>query len=199
MKRIFLFLLFASSQLSSAESFDIQARVAYFYPQDHKIREIYGKHGFPEYEVEASVPLAWCLNNCSYDWDIWTNLSYYQKTGHSTFFKHHTRMNDWALNFGVKHYFCACERLRPYLGFGAGAAYVRFHDTGPLVNRHVHKWGAAILAKSGIRYDVTCQLFVDLFVDYSYHWFKFHGKTCVHHRNANTGGVKAGIGLGYQF
>lgn len=180
------------------EAFDVEARVAYFLPEDSRMRRIYGKNGFAEYELEASAPLSCCCD-CSCEWDMFANLSFYEKKGHSTCLNDKTRVTDWALNFGVKRYFDICECIRPYLGLGAGPSYVKFHDESPYVKSHVHKWGVAILAKSGLKYDLTCNIFLDLFLDYTYQWYNFHRSSGVSVRNVNPGGLKIGLGLGYQF
>jgi opacity protein-like surface antigen len=200
MKKILLLALLFISQMSCLKAFDIQARAAYFLPEDSRMRDVYSKKGFAEYELEASTPLASLYECAPCNWDAFTNLSFYQKRGRSSCFNDRSRVTNWTLNFGVKRYFDTCWCFRPYLGVGAGAVHARFHDESDYVSRHTNKWGVAILAKSGIRYDVTCNLFLDFFADYSYSWFNFHHrKSCVAVRNVNTGGLKLGLGLGYQF
>jgi hypothetical protein len=54
----------------SLQAFDIEARIAYFLPQDTRMRDIYGKNGLPEYEIEVSAPFQSCCD-CSCDWDTW--------------------------------------------------------------------------------------------------------------------------------
>jgi opacity protein-like surface antigen len=200
MKRILLLLLVFISQMSCLKAFDIQGRVAYFLPQDSRMRDIYGKNGFAEYEIEASTPLSSIYACSPCNWDAFANLSFYQQRGHSSCLNDRTRVQNWALNFGVKRYFENCWCFRPYLGVGAGAVHARFNDHSDFVSRHTNRWGITILAKSGIRYDITCNLFLDLFADYSYSWFNVPSRvSCVSVRNVNTGGLKLGCGLGYQF
>lgn len=200
MKKMILFTLFILIQIASVQAFDVEARAAYFLPQDSRMRDIYSKKGFAEYEIEAANPLSDLFCTCPSEWDGFVNLSFYQKHGRSTCINDKTQVTNWTLNFGVKRYFIVCESFRPYLGLGCGAAHVKFHDESDYVSKHTKRWGVAILAKSGIRYDLTCNLFLDLFADYSYSWFNFqHRKSCVSVRNVNTGGLKLGLGLGYQF
>lgn len=200
MKKLVAFLLLILAQTASSEAFDIQARVAYFVPQDNRVRHIYGKNGFAEYELEASMPMMCCCE-CACNWDYWTNLSFYEKKGHTNCFHDRTKITNWTWNFGVKYYFDIWECVRPYLGVGVGAAHVRFHDESPFVRNHVKRWGAAFLGKAGLKYDLTCNLFLDIFADYAYNWFNFHHnhRSGVEKRNVNTGGWKLGLGVGYQF
>jgi hypothetical protein len=212
MKKIFLLLIGMLSQMAALQAFDIEARVAYFYPTDNRLREIYGKNGWADYQVEVAAPLNMCCN-CSWDWDLWFNAAYYQKSGHSTCLRNHTRVENWAFNFGVKRYFDMCTCFRPYLGLGGGFAHVQFRDkfrldnfggifigdTHPIKSR-IHRWGGCLLVKSGVRYDFTCNIFADIFLDYSFNWFNREKKRhCVRTRSIDTGGLKTGLGLGYQF
>ncbi|MBA2728938.1 MAG: hypothetical protein H0U49_12295 [Parachlamydiaceae bacterium] len=209
MKKILLFVALLLGQVATAHGFDVAARIAYFQPQDHRIRGIYGHHGYPEYELEANCPIDSIYNCCGYDcgptWAGWGNFSIYHKKGHSSgCIKNSSEITSWALNFGIKGYLGACcfpESFRPYLGFGVGYAHVDFHDHSPYVNKHIDRSGIAILAKSGIEYDITCDIFLDFFVDYASNWFNspHTSRCCNSTRRFNTGGVKLGLGLGYHF
>jgi len=197
-KFIFLTLCLLSQMVSlQALEFDVEARVAYFYPSDNRMREVYNQNGWANYQIEASTPFDFCCD-CSCDWRLWTNVSYFHETGHSSCLRDKTSVNNWAVNFGLKRYFETCMCLRPYLGLGVGFAYVQFNDHSPFVHEHVRRWGVAVLAKSGIQYDVTCNLFLDLFLDYAYNGFRFHG-CCGSRRHVDTGGLNVGLGLGYKF
>ncbi len=207
MNKIFLFAILLFSHLTTAECLDVQGRVAYFVPQNHNIRSIYAK-GLPEYEVEISTPINAfsCLCECNDDWAGWTNFSFYQKKGHSRGCEEYsTKMTNWALNFGVKRYFSGClpcffDDFRPYLGFGIGFARVKFNDRSPFVRNHISKYGFALLGKLGFEYQITCNLFLDLFADYSGNWFRSpHSNGCTTTRCINTGGLKLGAGIGYRF
>lgn len=226
MRKFLLLSAIFLSQLvtSQVQAFDVEARVAYFLPQDHRLRDLYGKNGFPEYELEFSMPLNMCCD-CSCNWVSFFNLGYTTKKGHvrchfedstpivvgdQTFslddcfgdvcLRNKTKVEQWTLNLGAKYFFDNCGCFRPYLGFGLGAANVRFKDDSPFVRHNTDKWGFALLAKSGVEYDITCNIFTDLFLDYSYNYFcKEHSRGCNSTRSINTGGLKLGLGLGYRF
>ena len=198
MKKFILFSLFVLCQAASLQAIEIEGRVAYFYPQDTRMREIYGKSGWVNYQIEAAAPLSLCCE-CSSDWDAWTNFTYYQKKGRSNCLNNKTEVNNLAITFGVKRYFDTCTCFNPYLGLGVGFAHVNFHDHSPFVKEHINRWGTAILVKSGIKYDITCNIFLDLFLDYAYDWFTFKHRCCGSTRNLSTGGINVGLGLGYQF
>lgn len=222
MNKIFLCALLFLSSLTTAHALDIEGRVAYFLPQNHHIKSIYGSHGIPEYEVEVSQPLnslfavypfnsLFCMDPCNQSWTMFGNFSYFQKCGHSRrcgdstfsdFRRNSTKMNNWALNFGVKRYFdnCFISCLRPYLGLGIGFAHVKFNDHSRYVNQHIHRYGFALLAKFGFEYDITCNLYLDFFADYASNWFSApRSKRCNATNRVNTGGFKTGLGIGYRF
>lgn len=232
MKKICLFILcLLLSQVGSVKAFEVEARGAYFIPQDHRIRDFFD-HGFGEWEVEVAAPLNFnCL--CGFDLEAFINFSYYDKSGHSKFkcetcsscsqmtdipscldsnpcgHKHKVKVTNWALNFGLKHYFdlcqCGCgfERFHPYVGFGLGFDRVKFNNHSHFVKRHQEKTAFALLAKSGIKYDLTCNFFIDIFADYAWSHFRFHSKRseegCVKGHSLNVGGWKFGGGIGFCF
>lgn len=108
-------------------------------------------------------------------------------------FEESSEISNWTLNVGLKYIFCREYCFQPYLGFGLGAAYVRFRDHSIYVKQEIHQCGISLLAKSGVEYALMCNLFLDFFADYSFNWLKHCS------RDFNTGGFKIGLGLGYRF
>lgn len=195
----FLFLILVLSSFS-AHAVDIQGRAAYLFPQDDRMRQIYG-HGWWDYELQVDVPLKDCCGAPSYLCGVsgWCNLSFYEKKGHTHCLRHHTNINSWAMNFGVSKFFDCGWCLKPYLGIGIGAGHAQFHDKSPYVHRDISRWGFSALAKSGVQYEMNCNWFIDLFADYAYNHIGSkkprHG-TRTH--KVNVGGGKLGIGIGYH-
>lgn len=193
-----------------AYDFAVEGRVACFFPQDSHLKRVYD-NPWPEYEIEASMPVA-----CS-SWNIWGNVNYYEKSGHSTCLHHHSKVDHWTFLIGGKYYFdffnnlccdpcdpcydpCATSSFHPYAGIGGGAALVKFHDRSEFVKQHKEEWGGSLLLKLGVEYDICDCFFADLFADYAFNWFDFNHKhegTETH--KIQTGGLKLGLGLGYRF
>ena len=102
----------------------------------------------------------------------------------------------WTL--GVKYYpFCNYQCFSPYLGIGAGLAYIHYKDDSFYVRRNTDLFGGALLVKSGVEMALKNCYFLDAFCDYSWHKFErnSHKKhTKVH--NPQTGGIKVGLGIG---
>lgn len=172
--------------------YDFEVRAACLIPQENRYRHVYGK-SIMDWEMEMSTPI------CK-DFAGWTNLSYYTKKGHFTYLKESTSVINWALNLGVKGYFCRSGCFSPYLGCGLGPAYVRFRDNSFYVKQKINLWGVALLAKSGIEMEIDCNFFLDVFVDYSFNTFsKPHAMKGITTNGTNTGGVKMGMGLGYRW
>lgn len=193
MKKTILFSAFLLNLLNSINAVDLEVRGAYFNPQDNHIRSVYGHRGMGEYEIEGSGPV---INE---NWALWGNLSYYGKHGRSSCLKDRTHMHNTALNFGLKYYVYANDPIKIYFGLGMGMDFLRIHNHSHFVH-NVNKWGLATLAKSGIECRLTELLFLDFFVDYSYNWVPTRSsRHCVSSWNLNTGGLKAGIGLGFHF
>lgn len=197
-----------NSQNKKVRKVELEGRFAWFLPQSSHIQRVYGRHGCPEYELEASmaftgVPKCECSSHerkCEPHWIGWANWSIYEQSGHSTCLKNSSHMINNAVNFGAKYYFFHMHGFRPYLGFGIGFAHVRFSDHSRYVRRHVDKWGPSLLVKSGIECDLSCHWYADVFVDYGSNWFSApRSPRCVKTHDINTGGGKFGFGLGYRF
>jgi len=169
----------------NGSNFDIEGRVAYQYPTTERLRDVYGKNGWAEYQIEASMPFSFlwssccgspCKSPCISPWVGFFNVGYFQKRNHPKchptrlcgedgFCPHSkAKMESWLLTAGAKYYFDCFRCIRPYLGFGIGAQGVRHKDSSQfkIGSNHFHersrtdKWGFAVLAKSGIEYEIMC-------------------------------------------
>lgn len=234
MGAIFLSQLATTQVQAVFEGFEIEGRVAYLYPTTKNIREVFGKNGWAEYQLEVGMPLNF-LGDCCCDSPFvgFFNASYFERSARirchfdrgvsidpsilcndEFCLRSKSKVEHWLLTAGAKYYFSCFECIRPYIGFGIGAAGIhhreRFHNgNGPNVvlfeeqprERHKNeKWGFAILAKSGLEYDITCNIFLDAFVDYSYSWFsRDHKRGCESRHNLDVGALKTGLGIGYRF
>lgn len=182
---------------SQAEAFDLlpEARVAYFYPTNHRFREIYG-HGGALYSAELN------FSTC-YNFYGWLGAGYFTKSGESIGEKNHTRIQFVPLSLGLKYLFCfpCYPSFRPYLGAGLLVTYLHMHDDSPFVIEKISKWGVGGIAKLGLIYNFWNCFFIDLFTDYSYTKIDFrktrHHKVSRH--DANISGFSFGGGLGYWF
>lgn len=213
MKLIISLLLLAASLPAMALDIAVQGRVAAFFPEDKNMRRVYDDV-LPEYEIEVSTPLNLsCCDVCS-PWELWGNFNYFGDKGNSSCLNNRTRIDHYTTLIGVKYFFdlsgcgdfCGCfswNSLRPYIGIGGGAAYVKFHDRSEseFIKNHSHRAGGSLLLKSGVQYDFCNCMFADLFLDYGWNWFSFRGcngeETKKH--KLQTGGLKLGLGLGYRF
>lgn len=193
MKKTLLLSVFLIHFIPATHAFDLELRAACLYPQEPRIRQIYGNEGFPEGELEMAGPV---INK---HWAAWGNLSYYRKNGHSSCLHDKTHLSNWTLTSGLKYFICLSDPLSPYVGLGAGIDYAHFNNHSSYI-QSVNQWGIAAVAKSGLMVKLTELLFLDLFVDYSYNWLRTkRSRHCVSSRNINTGGLKGGVGLGFHF
>ncbi len=170
---------------------DLEARVGAFRPTSKLFRRIY-THWAPEYELEASKQV-W--NNIH----AWGNVGWYSKHGRSLGLEDHTRIRLIPISFGLKYRYCLTERASVYLGLGACYTLLRTKDYSPFVIHHTHRgaWGGVL--KTGLRYAVSCRVFLDFFADYYYQKFHFHDTSEVERHDLNAGGIRLGGGLGLYF
>jgi len=207
-KTLLLVAMFLTTMMDvAAFEFDIEGRVAYFYPQNKDLRKFYGRDGWAEYQLVVATPLNLCCLDCN--WAVWADFGYFERKGHSRTDcvgeEHHgTRLRHYDFNVGILRYFplcdCGWDHLRPYLGVGGGAARAQFHDKSEFFHQHVKRWGASVVVRSGIQYEILCNVFLDGFVDYTWnHFSKQHSSDCIETKSFTTGGLQVGLGLGYRF
>lgn len=164
-------------------TWEFQARVAYFYPTTHLVREIY--HGTRvNYQLEAG----YYFNN---NWEVWLNGTYFDKKGNSVGLHDGTHLTLVPISLGIKYVFCLCSTLAPYIGVGGNCTWM--HLTNNNTSHHkVNKTRAGANAKAGLYINFTDYLFIDLFADYLYIPMDL--------QNANNlGGLSAGGGIGTRF
>lgn len=177
-----LFILLSCMSLYAEQEIRVQARAGAFFPAVSRFTSIYG-NCLPFYELEAST--SFC------DFDIWGNLDLVNKKGRSDTLHHFTRITIANFSFGVKLPYQISNDLSIYAGSGLtfGSVWVRNHIQGSNSKSTHFSFGGVI--KTGLVYNITCDLFADLFFDYLYQ--------SAFHNNLNIGGSKLGLGLGYKF
>lgn len=190
-RTLFCLICIVSTSLSYASfDLDVEMRAAWLVPKSHTMRNTYGK-GFPEYGIELGIPLNRCFT-------VFSNLTYYEATGHSTF-NYKSTVENWSLTFGGKYYFQPWWLCRPYFGLGAGAGYIRFSDESPYVKSQVDRIGWAFLAKIGTEICFSRYFYIDLFADYSPYYYSFKNKKGISGHKINAGGAKAGAAFCIRF
>ncbi len=195
-----LFVIFFSMliNIAHADCFDLQLRTSFFLPQDSTLRKVY-KNGWEDGQFEISYNNDWYLTP-------WINLTYYETSGHSTCQKKHSRLTSRSLTFGAKKYLCCFSQefgggyFTPYLGIGVGVDYKTFHDKADYVRKELNRWSPTIILKSGIEIDLSCNFFLNFYLDYSYS--AIFGKRCcngIRYRSFDAGGLFAGVGIGMHW
>lgn len=187
MKKIkFLILAACLSLLADpVEAVDISAefRAAAFIPSSRKFKDLYGDV-LPCYAIEFGVPV-YC------PFEAWANVDWFQRNKrHDCISK--SSVNVFNVGFGLKYVYTTCNNLNLYLGIGPsfGGIWLKNKSTG--YRETSSKFIAGVVVKSGIGYGFCNGAFVDIFVDYLYQPVRFH-------KRIDIGGVKAGLGVGYQF
>jgi predicted HicB family RNase H-like nuclease len=169
----------------------LEEKVSYFSPLSKKIRNIYAK-GMGQYGFELTFP-AWRF---IYGW---TSGSYLSKVGHTSYSDSRTKVQLVPLGIGLKFvYTVKCVDL--YAGLGGLGTYFHTRDQSPHVIQSMSKWAAGGIGKLGLFIRPTQGFFIDIFGDYSYMKFDFHGgsKKVVLH-NVDFSGWSVGGGIGWTF
>lgn len=172
---------------------NLELRAAAFFPSSHLFKEIYGNVG-TNYQIEANTRFndyhipSYCLE-CIIIPETFVNFDWYTKKGRSVGFKDPTRISIADVSLGGKLSFDLCHSFSPYAGIGVSLSRIRLKNKSHCTHEEVSKlaWGG--LVKSGIKYEINCDLFLDLFVDYLYQPVHFH-------KTEDIGGFKIGFGVG---
>ncbi|HSX26868.1 MAG TPA: hypothetical protein VLE89_07690 [Chlamydiales bacterium] len=190
MKEISLFLILAVG--AYANQVFLEGKAAYFWPQDHRFREIYGAGGL--YGLEMTIQGKGNIY-------VWLSADYFTKNGSSVGGNYGTKIDMVPLAIGLKCNFLSIRKGEFFLGLGATGTYVHIHDFSPYVIQKTSKWGAGGIAKLNLLLRLPRSCYIDLFTNYFYNQMEFdnteHGK--VPRRDVNFGGFIFGAALCFPF
>ena len=173
-----IFLLCCFFQSGQA-AYSVALRSAAFFPMDSRFTHIYGDVN-ASYQVE--VAKRFC--NC---YQFWLNVDEFYRSGKLSQCGR-SKLNILTLSLGPKYVFPFSDSIDLYIGAGLAVAWARVHNCD--VNRE-YNTSVGLALKSGANIFICNQLFLDLFFDYNYQP-AFHNRT-------DIGGIKLGIGVGYEF
>lgn len=182
--------LFLSKITPALADTTIEFRSGAFFPMSDRFRDIYGKVG-ADYEVELTTTVFCCMEG-------WANFTWYPKQGHVGHHCGSSHLNIANFSFGLKKSWAVCDCFCFYGGIGPIFGGVWLENKMRCCSRCDRKkekdsaFAVGGIVKTGILYYFTCNLFLDLFVDYFYEPAFFH-----HH--VDIGGFRTGLGLGVKF
>ena len=167
-------------------------KAAYFYPSDHRFRNVYSDAGF--YSFETNVQ-SW-RNIYS-----WASLGFLYTSGTSIGESKKTELYMIPIGLGLKYLFRHNQCVQPYLGLGLVVAYIHVYNDSKFVMRNQTKWGVGGIAKAGFLTYISRSLFFDFFLDYTYLKRTFdtpRNKLVINHK-VDLSGLSIGGGIGYCF
>jgi opacity protein-like surface antigen len=176
-----LFLFIGNLSAEAAYEIDVQARASAFFPSEGLFGKIYGT-SMGCYAFEASTP-------CWESFESWMNLDWVSKKGQSTPLHSHTRISLVNFSLGIKYPYQISEDFKAYGGIGPSFGSVFVKNRMRDYRKKTSRFAMGGVLKTGIRYEINCDVFLDLFFDYLY-------QRCFH---KDIGGCKLGLGVGYRF
>ena len=199
---LIFFALVLPLHLSAFDCFDwnsgwnFQVRGAYFYPSSDLFRKVFPVGG-AEFQIELDKDLGFNFLGCGFE--AWANFDWFSKNGHTDPLGDRTHIRLLPLNIGIKYIHDLTPCLHFYGGFGVCYTWLRIENDSILLPRVIEKqnWGG--VSKGGVQYDITCNTFIDLFMDYFYQPFSFPDFNTADGTSRNLGGYKVGAGLGVRF
>jgi hypothetical protein len=192
-KYYFILAMFLASASLKATDVLVEFKGAYFYPQSSVFRHIY--HNAALWGPEVTFKL------CDQFYGF-VSADFLIKRGDSIGLHTPTKVFLIPLGVGLK-YFIPFHYGDFYVGLGFQPTRLHTNDCSPFVVREHTKWGYGGIAKFGTYINLSCNLILDLFVDYSFVKVPFHctqGPTGpLIPRKADISGAIFGAGLGYRF
>jgi len=161
------------------------------------VKDIYGKVG-ALYGPEVTFRLHEC-DNWYGNFYGFASAQFLSKDGCTIGLNTPTKMYLSPLGLGLKYLvpFCYGDF---YVGLGFQPLHLKTVNCSPEVPQTTSKWGFGGVSKLGAYFDLPCNLFMDLFFDYSFVQVKCN--TCsplVVPVTATMNGAILGLGIGYRF
>jgi len=173
-----------SAQLGSMYlPYKVEFRSAAFFHSAKRFREIYGDVG-PSFQFEASM-------RCFEIMEAWINVDWFSKQrSHGDCC--HSRINLPNFSFGINYVYPFSRRFDLYCGGGPSLGRITLKNKSCCIREKKSKYILGVVFKSGVRYYIFDDLFIDLFVDYIVQRVDYK-----HH--VDVGGLKTGLGIGVGF
>lgn len=184
MKKIKVLLAACSGILLCNAQSEIKIRGGAFIPTASLFKDIYGRAA-GNVQLEAATHLYRCV-------DLWANIDWYGKNGHSVGLCLPTQVNVINGSIGLKVPWNICDAFALYAGVGPSFGGIRLKNRTPFCCEKVSKGAVGAVFKTGSTYTITDRAFLDIYVDYLYQPVHFQSKV-------NIGGFKIGAGLGWTF
>lgn len=164
---------------AQAGSFRIEGLVHYFQPSDNIFKDIYGSG--MAYGGEIGIRIM--------DWvSLWAGADFYSQTGELTFTGEDTELQIFPI-YGGLMFELPNQQFHPYAGFGVG--YFQYKEESPIGSVDGGELG--YIVQAGVRVNVVSSLFFDIKGSYSI------CKTQPADFEIDLGGLKGGIGIGFEF
>ena len=172
-------LIMIGTQAYGGDRFRLEAIGYYFQPTESAFKDIYG--GGMSYGGELSVTI--------WKWiGMWVGGDLFSNKGESTFTKERIELQIIPFHGGLK-FQLPNPRIKPYAGIGIG--YFNYKETTPFSK--VDKGNIGYIGQIGCLFKVVGGLFFDMKGSHNYCSAKPQDM------RANLGGLRAGLGLGYEF
>jgi len=176
---LFCLAIFLVSASAYADEFFVEVKGSYFRPTDQYFKDVYGNG--VSYGGEIGFQASKWIS-------VWAGGDYFTKKGTLTFTEEETELKIFPIYGGIR-FRLTQTRISPYLGLGVG--YFQYKETNPI--GEIEKGDVGYIVQAGCLFKTTGGFFFDIKGSYSY------CKVKPADLEADLGGFKAGIGLGFEF
>ncbi len=176
-------------------SFEI--RGAAFLPLNSDLSDIYDS-GWPTLEFEGTYDITKNVLLCGDDLLAWVNVGWTPECGNTKEWGYQTKLNLVPLSAGLEYAYNIYPCLDVYVGAGVAYSWLMLKNFDGFDTHHRQRSNVGGVAKSGFRYQIWNNFFIDVFADYYY--TKFNDlSTDWQSIEGNFSGFFVGGGLGYKF
>lgn len=174
----------------ACETFNIEAKAAYFIFSDDNMQDVYGNGG---YQLQLSGDFA--LTDI---WHLYGSVGYIGASGRSTHFKQKTQFYQIPIDIGLKPIIPITSCIDWYMALGPRLFYAHQHNHSDFVSKNVSKGGVGLFVNSGITFTPDSNYYFDLFGEYSYQPLHPSSKHGSFSKNIDVGGFSIGTGFGFM-
>jgi len=170
----------------------VELKSGYFFFSDAKMRKVYNSGGF-DAQLSVSYPVLEWLH-------VYGSVEYLQK--HGKLLSSHRKTEIWEIpiSLGLKPVFSISSQIYYYFTLGPRYFFAHQHNHSPYLDKNKSNNAFGGFVNTGFCFFPIDHFSIDLFGEYSYSQWRFHGdKTNVYGKNGQLGGFTFGLGLGYGF
>lgn len=189
--------LLASEEASIASTFQvpiplIEAKGAYFFFANEKLRDVYSSGGF-QVQISGAYPVYYAL-------EVYGSVGYSQAFGSSTGAGESTTIWQLPVDIGLRPVFRVASFAEYYFTIGPRYFYVHQYNNSSYVKESIGKSRVGLFVNTGFNFTLLAHMLIDVFGEYAYEPISFSNSSDnIYGNHTQVSTFSFGAGLGYNF